>query len=368
MSRIVAQFRTRRGAFNLDVDLQLPDRGVIALFGRSGSGKTTLLRAMAGLERCAGRMQFRESCWQEDAQGLFLPADRRPIGYVFQEASLFPHLSVRGNLEFGLKRTPPSRHRIGLDDAVGWLGLQGLLERSPGRLSGGERQRVAIARALLTGPELLLMDEPLSALDGQAKAEIFPYLERLHTELSMPLIYVTHAVEEVARLADTIVQLESGRVVAQGPAMQLLSSLAQRPVEGEEPGAVLEASIREHDDTHHLSELVLPGGQLILAPRLAADAGSPVRIRIPAREVSISLAVPEGTSILNILPARSIDHSEGDPGRVLVQLELEGGLGRAGGTRLLSRISRYSWDRLKLHPGMIVQAQIKSMGLAREGV
>lgn len=368
MSSIQARFKSQRGDFSLDVDLQLPDRGVIVLFGHSGSGKTTLLRAMAGLDRCTGRMLFRDAIWQNDGQGnvtgRFLPVHQRAIAYVFQEASLFAHLSVRGNLAYGYKRLPPEQRRIGWDEAVAWLGLEKMLDRSTASLSGGERQRVAMARALLVSPELLLMDEPLSALDSRSKAEILPYLERLHRELNIPVIYVTHAVEEVARLADHIVQLEAGRVVAQGPAMDLLSSLTQRPVEGEEPGAVIEATIRKHDDDHHLSELVLSGGQLLLAPRLGASPDTPVRIRIPAREVSISLNVPEGTSILNILPARIIDHTEGDPGRVLVQLELLTDAGDTG-VRLLSRISRYSWDRLGLREGMQVQAQIKSMGLAR---
>jgi len=362
---IDVQFRAQRGAFSLDVGLKLPARGVTALFGHSGSGKTTMLRAMAGLEHCAGSMLFGDEIWQDHAQGVFLTAEKRPIGYVFQEASLFGHLSVQDNLEFGFRRTPVSKRRVDMLETVEWLGLGDLLQRSPVNLSGGERQRVAIARALLTSPELLLMDEPLSALDGAAKAAIMPYLERLHAELSIPVVYVTHAVEEVSRLADHIVQLEAGRVVAEGPALSILSDLHRPAMAGEEPGAVIEASIREHDDAHHLSELVLPCGQVVLAPRLAADAGSPVRIRIPAREVSISLRVPEGTSILNILPGRILDHEEGDPGRVLVQLELEVKKGKS--TRLLSRISRYSWDRLGLREGMVVQAQIKSMGLAHEG-
>jgi len=270
MSGIQARFQSRRGDFTLDVDLQLPDRGVTALFGHSGSGKTTLLRAMAGLDRCDGHMIFRDATWQNDGQGdtqsLFLPVHQRAIAYVFQEASLFAHLSVRGNLAYGYKRLSAEQRRIGWDAAVEWLGLEAMLDRSPASLSGGERQRVAIARALLVSPELLLMDEPLSALDSRSKAEILPYLERLHRELNIPVIYVTHAVEEVARLADYIVQLEAGRVVAQGSAIDLLSSLTQRPVEGEEAGALIEATIRQHDDAHHLSELVLPCGQLILAP------------------------------------------------------------------------------------------------------
>lgn len=363
MSAIAVRFTALRGAFRLDVDLRLPGRGVTVLFGHSGSGKTTLLRAMAGLERSEGRMQLGETVWQDDAEGVFLPAARRPIGYVFQEASLFPHLSVRGNLEYGYRRLQPSQRRIGFDEAVRWLGLETMLERYPAGLSGGERQRVAIGRALLVSPELLLMDEPLSALDQRSKSEIMPYLETLHRRLSIPVIYVTHAADEAARLADHIVQMESGRVVAGGVAVEMLSRLDQRPVAGEEPGAVIEAEVAAHDDVHHLTTLSLGDGLQLLAPRLsAAEHGSTVRVRIPAREVSLSLAVPQGTSILNILPARIVDFAEGDPGRVLVQLELKG-----GEARLLSRISRYSWDRLALHRGMTVQAQIKSMGLAREG-
>ena len=372
MSGIQARFQSRRGDFTLDVDLQLPDRGVTALFGHSGSGKTTLLRAMAGLDRCDGRMIFRDATWQNDGQigtqSLFLPVHQRAIAYVFQEASLFAHLSVRGNLAYGYKRLSAVQRRIGWDAAVEWLGLEAMLDRSPASLSGGERQRVAIARALLVSPELLLMDEPLSALDSRSKAEILPYLERLHRELSIPVIYVTHAMEEVARLADHMVQLEAGHVVAEGAAVDLLSRLHQRPVAGEEPGAVIEATLAAHDEAHYLSELTLTAGLTLLAPKLDAEPGTLVRIRIPAREVSITLHVPEGTSILNILPARIIDHAEADPGRVLVQLELEGELKgelNRRGTRLLSRISRYSWDRLGLHTGMQVQAQIKSMGLAR---
>lgn len=360
MSSVRAHFRSQRGAFSLDVDLQLPDCGVIALFGHSGSGKTTLLRSMAGLARCQGRMMFRDTCWQDDAQKIFMPVHQRAIAYVFQEASLFEHLSVRDNLAYGYKRLRAEQRRIGWDEAVQWLGLGAMLDRSPAGLSGGERQRVAIARALLVSPELLLMDEPLSALDNASKAEILPYLERLHSELSIPVVYVTHAVEEVARLADYIVQLEGGRVVAEGAAVDVLSRLHQRPVAGEEPGAVIEASLAAHDEAHYLSELALGEGLSLLAPMLDAQEGDRVRVRIPAREVSISLQVPEGTSILNILPAHIVDHSEGDPGRVLVQLQLLG-----SHIRLLSRISRYSWDRLGLHTGMQVQAQIKSMGLAR---
>ncbi len=358
MSGITAGFNAALGDFSLDVDLQLPGRGVIALFGHSGSGKTTLLRAIAGLERFNGTLTVNGETWQDEK--IFLPVHQRPIGYVFQEPSLFPHLSVRDNLEFGMCRIAESKRQIKRIQVIEWLGIGRLLGRGVQKLSGGERQRVAIGRALLTSPELLLMDEPLSALDEPSKQEILPYLERLHDELAIPMLYVSHSIAEVSRLADYIVQMEAGRAVDQGSAVELLSSLHQHTVPGEEPGAVIEARIAEHDDHHHLTALALPGGLQIIAPRLAAAIGVRARVRIPAREVSIALTVPQGTSILNILPAKIIDHSEGDPGRVLVQLCLEG-----SDTRLLSRISRYSWERLGLHKGMKVQAQIKSMSLAQ---
>ena len=361
---IYFQFELTRSSFELAVEQSIPNRGVTALFGPSGCGKTTLLRCMAGLERSRGEFRVGKDQWQTKDGKNFVPVHLRPIAYVFQEAGLFPHLSVEENLLYGWKRTAKGERRITPELVYYWLGLKPLISRSVQGLSGGEKQRVAIGRALLSSPRLLLMDEPLSALDDVSKSEIMPFLERLHRALDIPVVYVTHATEEVAQLADYIVQMDAGKVVAEGPAIAMLSRIDRRLIEGEEPGAVIESNIREHDDAHHLSELTLAGGQLLLAPRLSAQIGNLVRIRIPAREVSISLTVPEGTSILNILPARIIDHSEGDPGRVLVQLELEGKTDEEG-VRLLSRISRYSWDRLGLKNGMVVQAQIKSMGLAR---
>jgi len=360
MSRDI-QFRLslKRSMFELNVEQSIPGRGVTALFGPSGCGKTTLLRCLAGLEQSRGELSVGSEKWQSSSEGIFLPVDRRPIAYVFQEAGLFPHLSVKENLLYGWKRTAEDERRITPDQVYQWLGLLPLISRSVHGLSGGEKQRVAIGRALLSSPRLLLMDEPLSALDSASKVEILPFLERLHRELEIPVVYVTHAIEEVAQLADYILQMEEGRVIAEGPALAMLSRFDRRLIPGEEPGAVVEATVTNHDEIQYLTDLMLSKGVSLLAPHLDATVGSPVRIRIPAREVSISLTVPEGTSILNILPARIIDHSEGDPGRVLVQLELKG-----GETRLLSRISRYSWDRLGLANGMQVQAQIKSMGLA----
>lgn len=351
-----------RKGFSLDVRFDLPGSGVTVLFGHSGSGKSTWLRCLGGLERGQGRVRIGDVCWQDDNLGIFVPTHQRPVGYVFQEASLLPHLDVRANLLYGWNRIAPAQRRIGLDEVVEWLGLSHLLARQVEGLSGGERQRVAIGRALLTSPELLLMDEPMAALDAEAKAEIMPYLESMHRRLSIPVIYVTHAVEEVARLADHVVQLKDGRVIAEGAAISLLSGLHQQSVAGEEPGAVIEARIASHDDVHHLTQLSLTGGLGLFAPRLMAGEGGLVRVRIPAREVSLSLGVPQGSSILNILPGRILAKAEGDPGRVLVQLELDGISGP--GPRLLSRISRYSWNRLGLSEGMRVQAQVKSMGLA----
>ncbi|HEY1392919.1 MAG TPA: molybdenum ABC transporter ATP-binding protein, partial [Methylibium sp.] len=204
--------RLARPGFALELDCILPGGGVTALFGPSGCGKTTVLRALAGLERAKGRVVVNGEVWQDDASKAFVPTHRRAIGYVIQEPTLFPHLDVRRNLVYGLRRIPPQQRRIGMDRALSLLGIGHLLDRAPSSLSGGERQRVAIARALLTSPQLLLMDEPLAALDAARKAEILPYLERLHVELRMPIVYVTHSMEEVARLVDHLVLMESGRV------------------------------------------------------------------------------------------------------------------------------------------------------------
>ncbi|MDP2805984.1 MAG: molybdenum ABC transporter ATP-binding protein, partial [Gallionellaceae bacterium] len=215
MSNICAHFKMQLDRFALDASFAAPAVGVTALFGPSGSGKTTLLRCIAGLERVAGTLHVNGEIWQDEK--TFLPIHKRPLGYVFQEASLFPHLSVRANLEYGYKRIAPDERKVHLEQVVEWLGLSHLIDRNnPTQLSGGERQRVAIARALLTSPRILLMDEPLSALDATSKQDILPYLERLHRELNIPVLYVSHALDEVTRLADHLVLLEKGRVIASG--------------------------------------------------------------------------------------------------------------------------------------------------------
>jgi molybdate transport system ATP-binding protein len=353
---ILARFDLAYPGFALDVDMQLPARGVTALFGPSGSGKTTLLRCIAGLERAqGGQLRVKDEVWQED--GKFLATHRRPLGYVFQEASLFPHLSVRGNLEYGFKRITPGARNVQLEQVVEWLGLNKLIDRpDSSRLSGGERQRVAIGRALLTSPRLLLMDEPLSALDAASKQEIFPYLEKLHRELEIPVLYVSHALDEVARLADHLVLLEQGRVIASGTLGETLSRLDLPTAHLDDAGAVIEAVVAAHDDAYHLTRLDFPGGSLWVS-KVERAAGILMRARVLARDVSVAIAAPHGSSISNIVAARIVEIQ--DEGQDRATLRLAAG----GGQILLSRITRRSRDQLGLVVGMDVFAQVKSVAL-----
>jgi len=356
MTPISLACRIDRGAFKLDVDLALPGRGVTALFGHSGSGKTTLLRVLAGLERVAGaRVALGDEVWQDDAHKVFVPTHERGIGYVFQEASLFPHLSVRANLEFGRKRLKPAERRFDLMAVAELLGIERLLDASPATLSGGERQRAAIARTLLASPRLLLMDEPLAALDMRRKLEILPYLERLHDELALPVVYVSHAADEVARLADHLVVLEEGRVLASGPLAATLARLDLAANFQDDAGVMLETTLQAHD-ADGLSHLAFAGGVLLVGQRNAA-VGTRVRCRIHARDVSLALERPRGSSITNILPAR-VDAvgPSGAPGQVLVRLLV-------GDTALLARITERSRRELAIAPGCAVWAQVKAVAL-----
>lgn len=349
-------FQLTRGEFSLDARFDVPGRGVTALFGHSGSGKTTLLRCIAGLERARrGEIRVNGECWQDSARDFFLPVHRRPIGYVFQEASLFPHLSVRRNLDYGMRRVVPARRRVALDEAVELLGIGPLLERRPAGLSGGERQRVAIARALLTSPRLLLMDEPLAALDALSKADILPYLEALHRELSIPVLYITHALPEVMRLADYVLLLEKGRPRAHGSLEEILSRLDLPLLQSEEAGTVVSARVAAHDDPYHLTYLSFCGGQLSL-PRVHLAPGEKVRVRILSRDISISLDRDIRDSILNLVPARIIQIARGDKGQLLVRLDAEG-------CPLVARITHKSGVLLGLEEGMKVYARVKSMAL-----
>lgn len=356
---IRARFRGRIGAFSLDAAFETPVRGVTALFGRSGSGKTSVLRCIAGLHRLAdGFCTVDGEIWQDGP--AFRPVHRRPVGYVFQEASLFAHLSVRGNLRYGAPRRGRPAGGVGFDQVVDLLGLAGLLDRAPATLSGGERQRVAIGRALLSDPRLLLMDEPLSALDRDAKGEILPFLERLHDRLALPVLYVSHDMGEVERLADRVVLMEEGRVVASGP-LDALQADPALPLAGARDAAVmLEATVAGFEAGYGLLELAVPGG-LFLVPAAFRPAGERRRLRVAAGDVSLALERPAASTILNVLPARIVVARAVGEHEMLAVL----GLGQDGaGARLICRVTRRSWDRLALGEGMAVHAQVKSVALA----
>ncbi|MBI6908201.1 molybdenum ABC transporter ATP-binding protein [Pseudomonas palleroniana] len=345
--------------FALDVDLHLPGRGVTALYGHSGSGKTTCLRCIAGLERAAdGFIRINDEVWQDSRKGVFVPPHKRAIGYVFQEASLFAHLSVRANLEFGLKRIPRALRRVDMAHATELLGIGHLLDRHPQHLSGGERQRIGIARALLTSPQLLLMDEPLAALDSQRKNEILPYLERLHDELEIPLLYVSHAQDEVARLADHLVLLSHGKALASGPISETLARLDLPMALGDDAGVVINGAVSAYDAHYQLLTLQLPDSALSMRVAHAPLApGKQLRIKVQARDVSLSLQAEEHSSILNRLPVTVTQTIEADnSAHVLVRLD-------AGGTPLLARITRFSRDQLQLRPGQTLWAQIKAVAV-----
>lgn len=353
MAGIEARFRVDWPEFSLDVDLTLPGRGVSALFGQSGSGKTTLLRCIAGLERARhGRLVVDGNIWQDHRK--FLPTHRRPIGYVFQEASLFAHLSVLGNLCYGLKRSS-SAQQASLDHAIELLGISHLLERKPGRLSGGERQRVAIARALAVGPGLLLMDEPLASLDSPRKQEILPYLERLHHELEIPLLYVSHSPEEIARLADYLVVMDAGRALVHGPLAETLTRLDLPIRLTDDIGAVVEASIGDVDRKWHLARVDFAGGSL-WAPDPGLPLGRRVRLRVLARDVSLAEQATQ-SSIQNLLQGYVDAVGEDQhPGLTLIRV-------RVGETALLARLTRRAAATLNVQPGMQLWVQIKSVAL-----
>lgn len=352
---IQVAFALQREEFTLDATFSAPATGVTALFGRSGSGKTTLLRCIAGLERAAGSLHVNGEVWQDDPQ--WIPTHRRPLGYVFQEASLFPHLSVRANLEYGYKRIKPAERKVQLEQVVEWLGLSRLIERGdPALLSGGERQRVAIGRALLTSPRMLLMDEPLSALDTSSKQDILPYLESLHRDLDIPVFYVSHSLDEVARLADHLVLLDHGRVIASGSLHETLARLDLPTAHFDDAGAVIEAAVAQQDETYHLTRVDFSGGHLWVG-KVEQPFGMRVRARVLARDVSIATQAPQGTSINNILNARIEEIRDEGPDKVIVRMTV------GESQMLLSRITRRSRDHLGLITGMYVCAQVKSVAL-----
>lgn len=355
LEAIKARFKLDYSGFSLDVDLNLPSHGVTVLFGHSGSGKTTLLRCIAGLERADGELSVNGSAWQNDH--LFLPTHKRPLGYVFQEANLFPHLSVQGNLQFGLKRAMSNARRVSLEQAIELLDIGHLLHRKTTRLSGGERQRVAIARALSVNPRVLLMDEPLASLDQARKKEILPFLQRLRDELNIPILYVTHSSDEVARLADHLVILSKGKVVASGSLTETWARLDLPVRMDEDASVVLMARIAEHDKQWSLARAEFAGGSVWMRDMGFAE-GETVRLQIMARDVSLATERPiTQSSILNLLPAVIQEIGAGEhPAIKRIRLQV-------GDSPLLCRLTSRSADALGLKIGQTVWAQIKSAAI-----
>lgn len=346
-----------RKDFALQVDLQLPAHGITVLYGASGSGKTTVLRCVAGLERAqSARVQVGPDVWQDDDSGVFLPPWQRDLGYVFQEASLFEHLDVRRNLSFGLKRAGKPGGERALAEAVELLGIGHLLQRRPANLSGGERQRVAIARALATQPRLLLLDEPLAALDTPRRQEILPWLERIRDEWRIPALYVTHAADELTRLADHLVVLDQGKVRAAGPVEEVLAQVNTPVVVGEDAGVLLTGHVAERDARWQLARVHFAGGDLWVRDSGLA-LNRPVRLRLLARDISLTLAEPQGTSIQNHFAGRvEAIADDAHPSQALVQV-------RCGEALIVSRITRRSLHALGIAEGSAVWVQVKSVAV-----
>lgn len=352
---LAVSFRHAHPGINFDVAFEAATPGTTVLFGRSGAGKSSIVAAVAGLFRplhC--RISIGEAVLADSEQGIFIHPEKRRIGLVFQDHRLFPHMTVTGNLRYGLRRAPPGP--IAFEEVVALLGLEGLLDRRPGRLSGGEKSRVAIGRALLSQPVLLAMDEPLASLDAQHKAEILPYLARLKHALSLPILYVTHALDEVARLADTLVLIRAGQVVAAGPLNNVLSR-GDLPLSArDDAGAVMAARVEAHDPTRQLTELQA-GGRRLLVPLQAERVGSEIRVRVPAREVILATSMPHGISVHNVI-AGTVRRISEDPSRHTAMVEV--GL---DGAALLARVTPDAVVRLALRPGVPVLALVKSVAV-----
>jgi molybdate transport system ATP-binding protein len=350
-----------QGEFRLEARFRSKGR-LTALVGQSGSGKTTLVNAIGGLIRPSlGRIAVNGRALVDTKRGIFVPKHRRRIGYVFQEGRLFPHINVRQNLLFGRWFTPRGERVADFDAVVGLLGIEHLLDRRPSTLSGGEKQRVAIGRALLADPQLLLMDEPLASLDEARKAEIYPYLERLRDEGSVPIVFVSHSVAEIARLATSIVVLSEGRVTASGPASEILPHANLLPQSSPtEAGVLIETRVLRHDDLFDLTILQARAGTLTV-PRLDLPVGAAMRVRLRSRDIILSLDPPEGLSALNILPGMisSIDEPDGASTDVMLD---------CGGDGIVARVTRKSVERLGLRPGLAVHAIVKSVAFDREAL
>ncbi len=358
---IKARFEVVFEGFSLNVALDLPAKGVTTLFGPSGSGKSTLLRCISGLERSpSGYLKVEKEVWQDESHHIFLPPHQRSLGYVFQEPRLFSHLNVQKNLEYGYKRTPQNERRIEWQQIIDMLDIGHLLQRKPHKLSGGEQQRVSIGRALLASPKLLLMDEPLASLDIARKQEVLPFIRKLHDELDIPVIYVSHSLDEVLQITDTMVLLRSGRPVAIGSITELCSELELSQYLGDMSGSVIETTIEAHEEEFGLTRLSFQGGEIFI-PKQSIPEGQQQRVHILARNVGISLQKPqETTSFLNILKATVVDVAVSDINSHAVQIKLDVGV------PLLASISRKSLHVLELKVGQSCYAMIKTVSLAGE--
>lgn len=364
------RFGLKRPGFALNLDLHLPAQGITVLFGASGSGKTTALRCVAGLEPCHNALvHIGPQVWQDDAQGINLPTWQRPLGYVFQEASLFDHLDVRGNLLYGLRRPLWARwqrhagnapqadtQRQALEDAIALLGIGHLLHKRPAQLSGGERQRVAIARALAKQPRVLLLDEPLASIDQARRQEILPWLERLRDQTRIPMLYVTHAADELARLADTVVLLKDGTASACGPVAQVLANTHNPALTGDDASVVLSGDVCALDAPWHLACVQFAGGALWVADA-GYRVGQALRLRVRAGDVSLTMEPAQHSSIQNLLPC-TVQHVSADthPAQAMVALQ-------CGSATLLARITQRAVAQLGLQPGTPVWAQVKSVAV-----
>jgi len=355
-TRLDIRYALRLGEFKLNVDLNIPMQGITGVFGASGSGKTTLLRCIAGLEKKgSGRLVVDGDVWQDRDRGILRRPHEQEIGYVFQEPRLFRHLDVRGNLEYGQKRARSKPAGIRFDQMVELFDLSRLLERSPADLSGGEAQRIAIARALLRSPRLVLMDEPLAALDSARKNEILPFLDRMHSELRIPIIYVSHNIEEICRLCDYLLLLDRGEVIAEGDLQSVLVRVDLPLLSDAEAGSVIHGVIASYDREYDLTHLNFSGGELMVPGQIGQE-GDGLRLRIRANDISLCRDRPERSTILNILPA-IIEDIQPESGPMLL-LRL-----RIGTDRVITRITRRSRDKLALQPGEQILAQIKAVAI-----
>ncbi|MSQ98604.1 MAG: molybdenum ABC transporter ATP-binding protein [Xanthomonadales bacterium] len=351
---IAARFRIQRAHFLLDVDFSIPAQGVSVLFGPSGCGKTSLLRAIAGLDHIpGGLLSVGDTAWQSGE--TFVPTHQRALGYVFQEASLFPHLDVLGNVEYGLKRVPIPQRKLSVERLCALMDVTPLLKRKVDTLSGGERQRVAIARTLAANPRIILMDEPLTGLDQERKLEILAYILAVQREFHIPVLYVSHSRDEVNRIADYLVLMDSGRIMATGEVHEIFARLDLPLAQDSEAAVVIDAIVTSHDEEYSLTELKFPGGTFAL-PSLSLAVGARVRLQLAARDISLTRELQSGTSILNIFPTTVEAIAPAGAAQVIVRLS-------AAGVPVLARITRKSAARLELQPGSLVYAQAKSVAL-----